>query len=102
MKTRPSLILLLILVFVAFVATAVVFGQAGTGPRGEKLYDYSQAIVVLPTNLDPGVTGPSCTKSGVFGIYNGTLYVCLNGTWARVSLATVTPTPTATATATSP
>lgn len=98
--------LLALLVSLATVATIAVFlpdsvqGQGGTGPRGEKFFDYTNALLAVPTQQDPDVSTRSCTKNGMFGLHNGVLYVCSAGVWNKITMATVTPTPTSTATAT--
>lgn len=94
------LVALAVMVVIAGLLPDYVYAQTGTGPHGQKFYDYNNAIIAIPNNLDPAVTSPVCTKNGVFGIYNGTVYLCVDNVWRRITMASVTPTPTATATAT--
>lgn len=90
----------------AVMATIAVFlpplaqAQSGTGPHGQKYYDYSGSLIAIPNYQDPPVNTRSCTKDGLFGLHNGGLYVCVAGVWNKITLATVTPTPTATSTPT--
>lgn len=83
---------------IAYYLPVQVYAQAGTGPHGQKFYDYNNAIIAIPTSLDPGLTAVACSKNGVFGIQNGGIYCCVDGVWRKLTMASVTPTATATAT----